>query len=75
MTTVRMRTTLTFSIYFQLIHFQVCEILFLTGAQRATYLYTLMFYNVVSYCASYAREMITRWGTQWSNKWQIISDR
>lgn len=32
----------------------------LSGHQKATYLYTLMFYNVVSYCSSYVKEVYQR---------------
>ncbi len=34
----------------------------LSGHQKATYLYTLMFYNVVSYCSNYAFEVYQRKG-------------
>ena len=48
---------------FQVVYFQACEIVFLKGHQRATYLYTLMFYNVMSYCSNYAKEVYER--KQW----------
>ena len=32
----------------------------LSGPQKATYLYTLMFYQVVSYCSSYIKEVYER---------------
>ena len=37
--------------------------IFLKGHQKATYLYTLMFYNVISYCSNYAKEVYER--KQW----------
>ena len=46
-----------------MVYFQACEIVFLKGHQRATYLYTLMFYNVMSYCSNYAKEVYER--KQW----------
>ena len=46
-----------------MVYFQACEIVFLKGHQRATYLYTLMFYNVMSYCSNYAKEAYER--KQW----------
>jgi len=45
---------------FQVIYFQACELVLLSGHQKATYLYTLMFYNVVSYCSSYVKEVYER---------------
>ena len=53
----------SFFLLFQVVYFQACEIVFLKGHQRATYLYTLMFYNVMSYCSNYAKEVYER--KQW----------
>ena len=49
-----------FSFHFQLVYFQACETVLLSGHQKATYLYTLMFYNVISYCSIYAKEIYER---------------
>lgn len=46
--------------FLQVIYFQACEIVLLSGHQKATYLYTLMFYNVVSYCLNYVKEVYER---------------
>lgn len=43
-----------------LVYFQACETVLLSGHQKATYLYTLMFYNVISYCSIYAKEIYER---------------
>ncbi len=43
-----------------MVYFQASEIVLLTGRQKATYLYTLMFYNVVSYCSNYVIDMINK---------------
>ena len=44
----------------QILYFQMCEIVLLPPGQKATYLYTLMFYNVMSYCANYLLEVYRR---------------
>ena len=49
--------------FLQVVYFQACEMIFLKGHQKATYLYTLMFYNVISYCSNYAKEVYER--KQW----------
>ena len=46
--------------FFQVVYFQACETVLLSGHQKATYLYTLMFYNVISYCSIYAKEVYER---------------
>ena len=43
-----------------MVYFQACETVLLSGNQKATYLYTLMFYNVISYCSMYAKEVYER---------------
>lgn len=52
-----------YTILSHVVYFQACEVVFLKGHQRATYLYTLMFYNVMSYCSKYAKEVYER--KQW----------
>ena len=45
--------------FFQVMYFQACELTLLNpnDHQKVTYLYTIMFYNVVSYCSNYAKEL------------------
>jgi hypothetical protein len=45
---------------FQVVYFHACEIVLLSGPQKATYLYTLMFFNIVSYCSTYVKEVYER---------------
>lgn len=49
-----------YTIMSHVLYFQACEVVFLEGHQKATYLYTLMFFNVVSYCSNYAKEVYRR---------------
>ncbi|XP_068246925.1 protein TRC8 homolog [Palaemon carinicauda] len=44
----------------QIVFFSLCERIFLSPDQRMASLYTLMFFNVIAYCASYVKEIIER---------------
>ena len=44
----------------QLVFFVLADKLLLSPTQKHTYLYTLMFYNVLAYCISYVKELLMK---------------